>query len=923
MKTNIFLIYRYWKSNKIQFAKMIASIVILVVLIIVSILTERTESRRAFENMLYGKGAASYTFADMLDEIFSEMQADELVEMIGRTAVCGKLGNEYQQYTYGTYLDRSAEKLEYLKLSAGRFPSASGEVTLYDYILEDMFITTEPTSYIGKEITLSQFDFGTGNSTGKYIGELTLKVVGVVCTDELREQKEYGSGWIGHSDFSVKSMPVIYLFSDDCNITDETSTFTLVRLYNDDILTEEQNNISYNFLMKYNEKYRIAPSGREGIRSAAQSVANFAVGSEDVNTKIYQSDTMTVINYFSVIAIVVSAISLFGILFSVMPERMRSLDLIRKIGCSKNRVTAIILMELFFLLMCGIAVGLISGIILYELVLWVQDRFMGLSPLRGYTAEWAVLQVTNNPFVSAVLCLVCMFALGYAVYFIRFLCKKKDKRKSGKVRSLSRIMLMLSGNTFAGVMQMLSLALVLFSAIMCYSYYTIDGKGSGYFTDSQLNGDAYYNYANLNMRDSETDICIYADGGGGLFGLSVVEDQGLPADTVNEISHIDGIQSIQSYVVNTAFNLFYPKDSKEVPVKISQFYAELLKDADEILCPDERNYYNIPAVFGNQTAMDKLSDYVTDGEIGAYKNGLTMVFYERDGISIYPYSIGDRVNSIAVDGSLAHRGHDMEFIIEAVAVIPETAKENAPITYSAFDFGNGLTFAAPQETAVFLNTYKEKYDRVYISIDENTNINRVTSQIQKLLDSSMKVKLQTINECDEAYRSSYIARFASVIVLFVILVLMAVIGYHSMISMRLQICKQKIAVLRAIGLSERKWNKTFLLQNIINTLLSCVIGTALVYVFRFLIKSKYDYVLEIIGYPESDLFGASAEVYKQVNDLNSIYLFGYEIQNAPVILPMIIASLTLVILSAVISCVLLHGNKNESIISQLSQRTKE
>lgn len=187
----------------------------------------------------------------------------------------------------------------------------------------------------------------------------------------------------------------------------------------------------------------------------------------------------------------------------------------------------------------------------------------------------------------------------------------------------------------------------------------------------------------------------------------------------------------------------------------------------------------------------------------------------------------------------------------------------------------------------------------------------------------MKVKLQTINECDEAYRSSYTARFASVIVLFVILVLMAVIGYHSLISMRLQISKQKIAVLRAIGLSERRWNKTFLLQNIFNTLLSCAIGTALVYIFRFLIKSKYNYVLEIIGYPEGDLFEASAEIYKQVNDLNSVYLFDYEIQNAPVILPLIIASLSLVILSAVISCVLLHGSKNESIISQLSQRTKE
>ena len=76
MKTNIFLIFKYWRANKIQFAKVTASIVILVVLMMVSVLTERTECRRAFENMLYGKGSTSYTYADLSEEIFSEMQSD-------------------------------------------------------------------------------------------------------------------------------------------------------------------------------------------------------------------------------------------------------------------------------------------------------------------------------------------------------------------------------------------------------------------------------------------------------------------------------------------------------------------------------------------------------------------------------------------------------------------------------------------------------------------------------------------------------------------------------------------------------------------------------------------------------------------------------------------------------------------------------
>ena len=51
--------------------------------------------------------------------------------MIGRTAICGKLGNDKTQYTYGTYIDDAAEDLEYVKLSSGRFPEKTGEAGGY------------------------------------------------------------------------------------------------------------------------------------------------------------------------------------------------------------------------------------------------------------------------------------------------------------------------------------------------------------------------------------------------------------------------------------------------------------------------------------------------------------------------------------------------------------------------------------------------------------------------------------------------------------------------------------------------------------------------------------------------------------------------------------------------------------------------
>ena len=338
MKTNIFLIYKYWKANKNQFVKMLIPIVILTVLILAAILMERTECRRTFEEMLFHFGTGSYTYLDLSEEILDEMQSDELVQDMGNIAVCGKLGDEYRQYTYGAYIDDRAEELEHLKLTAGRFPSAPGEVTLYDHVLEDQFFTSDPKTYIGKNITFSKYDFGIGNAAGECIGNIELKIVGIIDGGYFRNEKETSPGFIGAGDLKTKSTPVIYLFKDDCEINDNTCIYTIVKLFGSDIQTQEQSDKEFNdFLVKYNEKYRIAPFSSGGILNAARTVTNFSIGSEEVSTRIYNSDTMTVINYFSVISIIISAISLFGILFSVMPERMKSLAILQKIGCSRQQ----------------------------------------------------------------------------------------------------------------------------------------------------------------------------------------------------------------------------------------------------------------------------------------------------------------------------------------------------------------------------------------------------------------------------------------------------------------------------------------------------------------------------------------------------------------------------------------------------------
>ncbi len=922
MKTDIFLIYRYWKAHKNQLFRMLISIVILTVLLLVSILMVRTECRRTFEEYLYGKGASTYMYLDLSEEAYADMQTDELYESGGQVAIYGKMGNDANQYTCGAYLDENAADLEYLKLTAGRFPESAGEAAVYDYVIEDNYFTSDAESYLGVEITLQTYDFQEGsNWTGEQTGEETVKIVGIIETDDLRETKEYGSIW--DVSYTQISMPIIYIYPEEN--TTPSYVYTMIKLKGDDILTEEKASQLEDFMMSYYDTYGAAPHTSVGYRTAAESVANYSVGSETTQTQIYTNDTMTVLQYFSVIAILISAISLFGIMFPVMESRMKSIHLLRTIGYSKRQVLRQLFLEWIWLLCSGLILGIVLGCGIYELILFVQNKWLGLSALHSYTAEWAVLQVTKNPFVVAILCTVCTFAIGYLLYFlrVRFFSKQRLHRRK-KVRSFRKIQSTLSGRPFVKSMQVITLALVLATTSMCYSYYTISGKGDGYFTDDNFKGDLYYSYGGIQMNDNNVDICLY-NTIQNTTGLAVLGDNGIPADTLDSISSIDGVETVWSVVLHNSFNAYYEKDDPDAPNEIRTYYAELAENADEELHPDERDYYQILARFGNDEVMEHLAQYVQEGEIGQYENGLTVVYYEKNGGMLSAYSIGDTVQTCVGTDSSDYATpvyHESEEVIEAIAVIPESAAEDEPMLYTIFDTGNTITFAAPQETAVTFGTYKENYDYTYITLADGVSESDVLPEIQALLDSSMQVKLQTLSACHADFRAYMIAQYASIFFVFFILILMSITGYYSLISMRLQSSQKNTAILRTFGMSEQAQRRNFFWHMIENTIGSIVLGSGIVYLLRWLLRTKYQAALDVFGYPDGDLLGADETVYAQVNQLEHTYLLNHEIFNAPVWKAILVSALALLVLSVIVTILIQH-TKKAPILEQIADQTKE
>ena len=584
------------------------------------------------------------------------------------------------------------------------------------------------------------------------------------------------------------------------------------------------------------------------------------------------------------------------------------------------KVAWIHILEWGILLVSGVICGGVVGITVYEVILEIQSRFLRLPKLRGYTVEWCVQQITENPFVISVVCATGTFTLGYLLFYIYLHIKSRRLIRRDRVRSFGRIKSVVSGIPFANIMQMLSVALILFAAVMCYAFCSMDGKGKGYFHNDDLDRDTYYTYGQLDMETSDVDICLY-DQGSGITGGVLLTDTGLTEDGRKSIADMNEVKSIESFSTNDGFDIFYDRNDEDIPDGLWQAEVQFPEDTEEFYHADDRFYFNVPAIWLDDNGMRKLGKYVKEGSIGTHENGVACVEYEYDGMTAEsPYKIGDVMHTMTVNGKGEYK--ETVEIVDAIIVIPETTKESDPILYAGLGRASqyGYAIVASQDTAVSIGMFKTCYDVTYISLSNRGDIDRVVSRFADILDSSMELRIRTIDECDKEYREAYISQYASTICLFFILLIMAAWGYWELVTMRYQNGRRNVAIMRALGMEKRSWNMMFIWHNIRNALVSCAVGAGMVYGMRWLLRYKYEQALNMFNWPETDLWNVDADVIKEVTRRQHVFLFDSEIFVVPVGRALVLIGTFLAVISTIITVLVIHKKKSEEIIDDLAEK---
>lgn len=934
MKTNLFLIQKYWQRHKLQFAKIVAAIMFLTALVTTSLLIERTELRRELRDIQFRNGLGSVVYGGNLnggrfirdklisDEQLDILREDERVERVGKAAIFGKIGDERRQYTCGAYFDENARALENLELIAGRFPESSGEAAIHDYIAENMFFEFDPENAIGKEITLDLFGFeGDTNNTGDKTGKITVKIVGIIKSSPNpgRPDKEYyqffNSGGI------VLSTPVVYLYHEDVQLSPSSQTYAYIEYADADVYTEDFYEEYTNF-----SKEMVGKGMMIGQNMEAQSVSalvNYAYQSGDVLTKIYPSDTTTAIRYFSVLAVMISSIALFGVLYPIITEREKSLDTLRSVGASKRRKHLILFMEALIFLTVGVLAGFVLSTGVYELILLIQKKLLDLPYLRAYTAEWGVERITENPFVIAVICSAAVLVIGYLIFFVSRLKRsarlpKRNAKPCGRRRLFGRM----SGTRFANFIQGLLVCAVIFTCTFGYCYSTTNGKGnSPWFRSEEFNGDSFFAVGNLDLREIEADAVIYSLSSGAE-GVRVDRNTGVTPDEALQIGKIDGITDVRCFARNDGFTLVYPQSSENIPDALAGNKIEWLPGSEEVLPIYDYYYYETAAFFLNDAVIDDLKNYVTEGEIGQYGNGIIQLVCEGETPS---FKVGERLQTVSVDSQYVANVFEREAVVEAIVTLPESGREKNSAMYELFGQSNNriIRFAAPQANAEFISPLKSNYDYAIVKYAENADAARIFSQIKQTVLHDQAMKISTLAGARKSYSDNLAAHFASIISIIAVIFLMMTVGFYAIIDTRLESRKKNFAALRALGLSKKNYKRLFVYYTLRNTALGCISGAALSYAARWLLYLREQKCLSMLGGEGGySTFGLDELQMSFINNSEHYLLLDYEMQYVPIIGFLLLLGGILLLLSAVFAFAVFSKTDKETIMEQLNDKER-
>ena len=807
MKTSVYLVLKYWRKHKKNLAALIFSGVLLTALVFVTLILQREVCVRGLDDRRNGQGAFDIIMSNSNDELLAKVTEGKTMYTYGYINVLGEMGSPTARFLYGTIHDE--HNLYHPPLDEGRMPETSSEIVTDTDTLSELYWVGK----CGETITLD--------------GE-TYTVTGIINS---RKWERYGV----EKDWSYDpKLPTIFIGESD-----------KTPLYRVDFLGDYYID---KLLPGMDELSKELDDGRQAYASFLDEFidvnsqwiyCNYDYYSKIQAGRLFDADNIDFFMFTAYIGIIIAVLSVFSVIRSVFAERDGWMAMLRRIGAGRGTVAWFYVAECGVFIVLQTVIGLLAGLAVYGGIFAYKVNVLGEKAFSGFSTHYIVARHTRDPFLFAVLISI---AVVVPAYLLCVLTSKLKARKLGKVkkpRSLSRCL----GRTLARgsvtVVQTAALALICFSVVMEYLYYTRSNKEEMRIwlvmpfevedytagdIDMNEEGVAEYYYCSspvpTGIGHQDADQTQY------FMSVNPDETKGFGDDTAAKLPEGTVSTGKMEYLFIAADEPVFGY-GKEIDLSneivrglFIQTSSEKYKNFFDEGQLGSKHLYQAPTRLADVGTISKLSEHIRSGEINtdAINSGKEILVTYTD--IAPPYSAGDNVTLYMSEANTEGYGvgniTSAEVTVGAVLQIPWDASE--VIRKAARDKKRDYNFLTTSTGAMAMGAPCFTYSEAYA-------YEEVTGAPFPL---SAEVSMTSLKELKHEIFVNRMKRFGGIALTLLIMSLLGFSAYFNGIGMKIRAKKYEISVMRAVGTPVTAIRKRLLLGSLKIPLIASAISYGMV-----------------------------------------------------------------------------------------------
>lgn len=824
MRTIVCFIMKYWKKHLKSAAALLFSGALLTAILFAALMSLREECVRFYEKAFVNLGHYDILIANSDDELLSQALSGRTDCDYGVINVLGKLGYRDKQFTYGTISDE--HNLWHTPLESGRMPETANEIAAVRTVLNACYWIGE----CGDKITLNGTEYTVVGIISEYYGQHR----------EGSELSEYNVDMVDETGYYI---PLIFV--------GESGAESLYRI---DLIGG---------FFDFSDLGKGLYDTDDDIRYAESVIGDYddylydLVGHKghwfDVNCERnawYTEIKTRSVSFLMTIAWLgagISVLSVFSVLRGIFIERHGRISILKRIGMKNRQIGAMYAFECAVFAVIQTIIGIAAGLAAYGGIYLVKTSFFGEKPYSAFTDIGIVYKRTLDPFLYAVLISAAVIAAAYIINILTTNISVKSPHKRKKPRYLSsgfRRAMRQSGIT---AVQIISLTLICFSAVVGYMYYTDNGKEPQMWLtydniseDYKANGfsmekngiEEYYfsNAMQINSfgedgRETTEFFPLIAEDYSRGFDDSIAK---MLPDTALITGSNEGTFVVSNDKISglTPINLSN-EIVRETFIELSNKEYKSFFDEGNL---GSENMYRIPTKLTIPHTINGLTEYVTDGKINleALNSGEEILLIYQS--SEPPFAVGETVTIYSA--LAAENGYGLGEIkavnakIGAAIKLPSSLGKLEKYIIKCDYPCNFLTTATGAKAIGLSGAYTEVYSSE--KLDGGT--------------FPLSAEMRVISLSEEKWNTfiDRAAKFASVALILVVMSLLGFAAYFNGIGLKIRQKAYTLSVYRALGMPLRELRRRIFIDSVKIPVIASATAYVLVKAMQFVMEKGYD-----------------------------------------------------------------------------------